>query len=89
MKKIEELFKHLEEMSIKDSTVEERHEIWKLLFEKNLIYNQQPSLESEKLILGSKGLYFDRHDDLFVIEFISMGIINVSFKEFKDRLAQL
>jgi len=89
MKKIEELFKHLEGMSIKDSTVEERNEIWKLLFEKNLIYNQQPSLESEELIFGSKGFYFDRHDDLFVIEFISMGIINVTFEEFKTRLAQL
>jgi len=91
MKKIEELFKQNDGMTVDGSTVEERHEIWKLLFEKNLICDKKESLELEFRLLGNNSFYFSGSDNNFVIEFVSFGIpvTNVSFKEFEDRLAQL
>lgn len=86
MKKIEELFKHHEGMTVGNSTVEERHEIWELLFEKNMICDQNESLEKEHFCLAGYEFYFSGLYNSFLIGFIPSCENNIPFKEFKNRL---
>jgi len=92
MKKIEDLFKTNEGMTIEGSTVEQRHEIWELLFNNNLIYGQGENLELEHNLLGGNSFYLSSLFPIgFSIEYVACGIpvINIPFEDFKTRLLQL
>ena len=89
MKKSEDLFSQDEGMTIDGSSIEERHEMWALLFEKNLIHNQCESLDTELMILNKQSFYFDVDSGKFLTEFISMPSKNIPFEEFKTRLSKL
>ena len=85
---MKKLFKETEGMTIENSTVQERHEIWELLFNNDLIYAQNKSLDIELLCLGSNSFYMLPNCDGFVADhFPNSGItINIDFQEFKNRL---
>jgi len=88
MKRIEELFKKFDGMTVEDSTVEERHEIWELLFEKKLIYGPAENIDKEHLCLGNFEFYFCDQDNLFVVGYLPCSENNIPFEEFKTRLSQ-
>lgn len=89
MVKITELFKENEGMTADGSTVEERHEIWELLFEKKLIYDPAGNIDREHLCLGNFEFYFCDQDNLFVIGYLPCCENNIPFEDFKNRLLQL
>lgn len=78
-------FKQYEGMTIEGSTKEQRHEIWKMLFELNLITMQYKTIEEELNYLEDFSFY-----NCFTgfIADASKGIpvINIPFEEFKSRL---
>ena len=76
---IKELFKLYEGMSLKGSTIEERHEIWKLLFSKNLLYSQAENVDLELIILNKQSFYFEDDENLFVVDFMGVGVIDIPF----------
>ena len=85
------LFEENEGMTLKGSTIEQRHEIWKLLFEKNLIWDQEKSIEKELRCLNKLSFYMLSENDGFIPEFTNYvrGVKNIPFEEFKTRLSQL
>jgi len=84
------LFEHLDGMTVKGSTFFERKEIWKLLFEKNLIYSQYPTIEEELENLNINSFYINNVDGKFVPDSSEgVNVVNVPFEEFKKRLSQL
>jgi len=84
-------FKEFEGMTLEGSAIEERHEIWKLLFEKNLIYGQCKDIETESLCLRDLSFYMLEGNEGFVPDnFPNWGsVVNIPFEEFKTRLSQL
>jgi len=78
--------KHLEGMTKEGSTIEQRHEIWKILFNKNMIYDQLDSIEDEIEYLESKAFYFSRSGDFVPDRSDRLPIINIDFETFKKRL---
>jgi len=89
MSKISELFKLYEGMTFEESTVEQRHEIWELLFNKNLLYSQADTVDLEHFSLGNKPFYFEDDEELFVPDFMGVDVVNIPFEEFKTRLSKL
>jgi len=89
MAKITELFKVNEGMTLEDSTIEQRHEIWKLLFEKNLLCNQVDDFEKELISLNKLSFYKLRDCGFIPDNFPDSGdTINIPLEEFKTRLSQ-
>jgi hypothetical protein len=86
---VSDLFKKYDGMTVEGSTVEERHEIWELLFDKELIYDQDSTIEIEHFALGNYEFYFCDLDNLFVIGFFPCCKNNISLEDFKNRLSQL
>jgi len=83
-------FKEFEGMTLEGSTIEQRHEIYKLLFKKKLIYNQQ-DMETELLCLNKMSFYMLPENEGFIPDHFlkSNDCINIPFEEFKTRLSEL
>jgi len=83
-------FKEFEGMTLEGSTIEQRHEIYKLLFDKKLLCDQGESFEVELLCLNKMSFYYLRDCGFIPDHFPdSPGTINIPFEEFKTRLSQL
>ena len=84
-------FKEFEGMTLEDSTIEQRHEIWKLLFDKKLICNQSESFEMELFCLNKMSFYMLSENEGFIPDHFpdSAGTRNIPFEEFKTHLSQL
>jgi hypothetical protein len=84
-------FKEFEGMTLQGSTIEQRHEIWKLLFDKKLLCDQGESFETELLCLNNMSFYMLSENEGFIPDHFpdSAGTINIPFEEFKTRLSQL
>jgi len=84
------LFKIDEGMTVEGSTLQERQEIWKMLFDLNLIGYQCDSLDDEIEYIGNLSFYNDPIANAFLVD-VSKGIPikNIPFSEFKERLLTL
>ena len=85
-----ERFEEYEGMTFNGSTEEQRHEIWKLLFENNLLYDKQESIDFELLLLENNQFYMLQNNEGFIPAYCSGGIPikNIPFEEFKNRLTK-
>lgn len=89
-KSITDLFEPFDFLSNKSSTLEQRQEIYTILFEKNLIFYQEHSIEQELILLKDYSVYIDDLELLFLPDFSNgCGEKEVSYEEFKQRLNQL
>jgi hypothetical protein len=84
-------FKEFEGMTLQGSTIEQRHEIWKLLFDNKLLCDQDENFETELLCLNKLSFYMLPGNAGFIPDHFpdSTETINISFEEFKTRLSQL
>jgi len=80
-----ENFKQYEGMTIEGSTKEQRHEIWKILFELNMIFNQYDTVSEELDYLSDLSFYNGNMGFLADASKV-IPVINISFEEFKSRL---
>jgi len=81
------VFKINEGMTLEGSTLKERQEIWKMLFDANLLYDQYDTIEEEIDYLSNLPFYFFAG---FIGDFSrNVRIKNIPFAEFKERLLTL
>jgi len=84
------VFKIDEGMTVEGSTLQERQEIWKRLFDLNLLGFQCESLYDEMEYLGDSSFYNDPIAKGFLADKTKeINIKNIPFAEFKERLLTL
>jgi len=82
------VFKIDEGMTVEGSTLKQRQEIWKILYDLNMIYNKDDDFGVEISYLNNYSFYLS--DEGFLADYSKgIKIKNIPFAEFKERLLTL